>query len=60
MDDSIGQVPSEWHVNVAFEKPLNEVRSLFRAAPSAELTQLAGLLESTLQNEPRILQVGSA
>jgi len=60
MDDSIGQVPSEWHVNVAFEKPLNGVRSLFRAAPSAELTQLAGLLESTLQNEPGILQIRSA
>jgi hypothetical protein len=60
MDDLIGQVPSEWHVSVAFEKPLNGVRSLFRAAPSAELAQLAGLLESTLQNEPGILQITSA
>ena len=60
MDDSIGQVPSEWHVDVTYEKPLNGVRSWFRAAPSAELTQLAGLLESILQNEPRILQVASA
>jgi hypothetical protein len=60
MDDSVGQVPSEWHVDVAFEKPLNGVRSWFRAAPSAELTKLAGLLESALQNEPRILQIASA
>ena len=60
MDDSIGQVPSEWYVDVAFEKPLNGVRSWFRAAPSAERAQLAGLLESSLQNEPRILQIASA
>ena len=59
-DDSIAQVPSEWHLDVAFEKPLNGVRSWFRAAPLAELTQLAGLLESSLQNEPRILQIASA
>ena len=30
MDDSIGQVPSDWYVSVAFEKPLNGVRSWFR------------------------------
>jgi hypothetical protein len=59
-DESIGQVPSEWRVDVAFEKSLNGVRSWFRAAPSAELEQLAGLLESSLQNEPRILQIASA
>lgn len=60
MDDSVGQLPSLWRVDVAFEKPLNGVRALFRAAPSAELAQLAGLLESTLRNEPRILQIESA
>jgi hypothetical protein len=60
MDDSIGQVPSEWRVDVAFEKPLNGVRSWFRAAPSAELAHLAEILESSLQNEPRILQIASA
>jgi hypothetical protein len=60
MDESIGHIPSEWRVGVGFEKPLNGVRSWFRAAPSAELAQLAGVLESCLQNEPRILQVESA
>jgi hypothetical protein len=59
MDESIGRVPSEWRVGVAFEKPLNKVSSWFRAAPSTELAQLAGILESSLQNEPRILQVAS-
>src|SRR6266404_913904 len=59
MDDSIGQAPSEWSVGVAFEKPLNGVRSWFRAAPSAELAQLAGIVESSLQNEPRIELVAS-
>jgi hypothetical protein len=59
MDDSIGRVPSEWRVDVAFEKPLNGVRSWFRGAPSAELAQLAGILENSLQNEPRIQQVAS-
>ena len=57
MDESIGQVPSEWRVGVAFEKPLNGVRSWFRAAPLAELAQLAGILESSLKKEPRILQI---
>jgi len=55
MDDSIGQVPSEWRIDVGFEKPLNGVRSWFRPALSAELSQLAAILESSLQNEPRIL-----
>ncbi len=60
MDDSIGQVPSEWRVGVACEKPLNGVRSWFRPTPLAELEQLAGILGGILQNEPRILQVASA
>jgi len=55
MDDSIRQVPSEWRIDVVFEKPLNGVRSWFQPAPSAELAQLAGILERSLQNEPRIL-----
>jgi len=60
MDDSIGQVPSEWRVGVAYEKPLNGVRSWFRSTHRPELEQLAGLLAGILQNEPRILQVASA
>jgi hypothetical protein len=57
MDDSIGQVPSEWRVDIAFEKLLNGVRSWFRVAPSTELAELAGILEGSLHNEPRIQQV---
>ncbi len=60
MDDSIGQVPSEWRVGVVYEKPPNGVRAWFRPTPSAELAQLAGILGGILQNEPRILQVASA
>ena len=59
MNDSIGHVPSEWCVDVAHEKPLNGIRSWLRPARSAELLRLAGIVESTLQNEPRIQQVTS-
>jgi hypothetical protein len=54
MDESIGKSPSEWRIGVAFEKPLNSVLSWFRAAPSAELIQLTGVVEDILRSEPRI------
>ena len=57
MDEAIGKIPSEWRVGLAFEKPLNGPRSWFRSAPSAELIQLASMVEEILRNEPRIQQV---
>jgi hypothetical protein len=59
MDDSIGKVPSEWRVGVEFEKLLNGVRAWFRGAPSGELAHLAGILEESLRNEPRIRHVAA-
>jgi hypothetical protein len=59
MDDSIGKVPSEWRVGIEFEKLLNGVRSWFRGAPSGELAHLAGILEESLRNEPRIRHVAA-
>ena len=57
MDESIGQVPSEWRVGLSFEKPLNGIRSWFKAAPANELKQLAGVLESSLRSEPRMREI---
>ena len=57
MDESIGKIPSCWRVGVSFEKPLNGIRSWFRAAPSADLAQLALVIEENLRAEPRIQQV---
>jgi hypothetical protein len=60
MDESIGHVPSEWLITIAFEKRLTSVGSWFRAAPSADLAQLAGILEQSLRDEPRMLEVAGA
>ena len=57
MDESIGQVPSEWRVGLSFEKPLNGIRSWFKATPSDELKYLAGVLESSLRSEPRMREI---
>jgi hypothetical protein len=57
MDESIGQTPAEWRVGVSYEKPLNGFRAWFRSPPSAELSQLAGVVEEILRSEPRIQKV---
>ena len=57
MDDSIGAVPAEWSVTVAFEKPLNGIRSWFRKPPSDQLLELARLVESVLTANPAIHDV---
>jgi hypothetical protein len=48
-DDSIAQTPSEWRVTVAYEKPLNSVRSWFRAAPVEDLNTVAAHVEAILR-----------
>lgn len=57
MEESIGKIPSEWRVGIAFEKPLNRVSSWFRAAPLAELVQMASVVEEILRAEPGIQRV---
>jgi hypothetical protein len=57
MDESIGKTLSEWRVGVEFEKPLNGIRSWFRAAPSPELAQLALTIQDMLRAEPRMEQI---
>ena len=57
MDESIGCTPAEWRIGIAFETPVNSVRSWFVPAPTRELRALADVLEGLLRAEPRIQQV---
>jgi hypothetical protein len=57
MDDSIGRRLAEWRIGVAFERPLNSVRSWFAAAPKADLDALAEVVKAVLESEPRIAAV---
>lgn len=54
MDESIGQIPADWRVGVSYEKGLNGLRAWFRAAPEADLEELAKHLREVLEAEPRI------
>ena len=58
MDESIGKIPSEWKVGIEFERPLNGLRSWYRAPPSAELVQMVSVIEDILRAEPCIQRVG--
>ena len=60
IDDSIGSTPAEWRIGVAYEKPLNGIRAWFRAIPTADLSDLAGILELTLKSEIRFREVSRA
>lgn len=53
MDDSIGQIPANWRVGVAYEKPLNRVRNLIQTAPDESLVELFRDVQSVLVSEPR-------
>jgi hypothetical protein len=50
-DDAIGQTPAVWRVGVAYEKPLNKLRNLFKPAPVKSLTTLFEKLQSELASE---------
>jgi hypothetical protein len=55
MDESIGNVPADWRIGVAYEKPLNSIRALFKPAPVKELESLFRNLEEILVAEPGFL-----
>ena len=52
MDESIGQVPANWRIGVAFEKPLNSIRTGFRPAPLESLVTLFREVQNVLSSEP--------
>jgi hypothetical protein len=62
-DDSIGQTPAAWHVNVAYEKGLNGLRALFRKKPVEALERLfkttLDILTSDLDPNARSIQEGA-
>lgn len=59
MDESIGKIPAEWRVGIGFERPLNGIRAWLRASPSAELAELATVIEGILRAEPPIENVAA-
>lgn len=52
MDESIGQVPAEWCIAVAYEKPLNPFRTWFKPPPTESLEALFNDVRSALEAEP--------
>jgi hypothetical protein len=51
MDESIGQVPANWCVAVAYEKPLNSFWTWFKPAPTESLNALFKEVRSALESE---------
>ena len=62
-DDSIGQSPAEWRVDVAYEKSLNGISALFRKKPAEAWGRLfettLGILKSGLDPNARSIQAGA-
>ena len=54
LDDSIGQIPAVWRVDLAFEKALNGLGAWFRRVPETELDSTFGLVQSLLSTDPRL------
>jgi hypothetical protein len=51
MDESIGQVPAEWCITVAYEKPLNPMLSWFKRAPTDTLKTLFLEVRTAMESE---------
>ena len=51
MDESIGRVPADWAIVVAYEKPLNPLRSWFKPAPMDTLNALFKEVRDTLESQ---------
>ena len=51
MDESIGRVPANWCVAVAYEKPLNSFLTWFKPAPVESLNALFKEVRSALESE---------
>lgn len=54
MDASIGVVPAEWRVGLAYERMQNGIRSWFRAEPATLFAELFERLRAILAGEPRL------
>jgi hypothetical protein len=52
MDESIKQVPAVWRIGVAYEKPLNPIKSWFKRAPVETLQLLFQEVQSIVRGEP--------
>ena len=52
MDESIGQVLAEWCIAVAYEKPLNPIRTWFKPPPRESLKALFKEVRTALESEP--------
>jgi len=53
MEESIGVVPAEWRVGLAYEKVVNGIRGWLRPAPTDLFRSLFGQLCAILSSEPR-------
>lgn len=51
MDESIGQVPANWCITVAYEKPLNSILSWFKPAPADTLDALSQEVRTAMESE---------
>lgn len=52
MDESIGQVLADWCIAVAYEKPLNPIRTWFKPPPIESLNALFKEVRTALEREP--------
>ena len=55
MDESIGQTPAVWRVGVAYEKPLNPIKSWFKRAPVEPSQSLFQEVQSIVRGEPGLI-----
>ena len=53
MDESIGKVPANWRIGIAYEKPLNRIRTWFKPPPVESLLALFRDVQTVLVGEPR-------
>jgi hypothetical protein len=52
MEESIGKVPANWRIGVAYERPLNSIRTWFKPAPVEALEAILRDLQNVLVSDP--------
>jgi hypothetical protein len=57
MDESIGQVPTEWRVGVAYERPMNGLLSMLKPVPTALLDSVGLKPREVLAAEPSFTEL---
>jgi hypothetical protein len=53
LDESIGQLPAVWRVDVSHEKWVNPIRKWFKQPPKESLTEVCRQLGESLSSEPQ-------